>query len=51
MIFEITIKFFIVLVRLILEGVGIDGFTGPRQEIDIGYEFGLELFLKGLGCK
>ena len=48
---EITIKVLIVLVRLILEGVGIDGFTGPRREIDIRYEFDLELFLKGLGCK
>ena len=50
-IFEITIKFLIFLVRLILEKVGIDGFTGPPREFRIRYEFGLKVFLKGLECK
>ena len=40
-IFEITCKFLIVFVRLILEKVETDGFTGPRQEMDIRCEFGL----------
>ena len=35
----------IVLVRLILEKVGIDEFTGPQQEIKIRNEFGLKVFL------
>ena len=28
-----------------------DGFTGPRQEIDIRYEFYLKITLKHLGCE
>ena len=50
-IFEITVKFLIVLVRLILEKVGIDGFTGPRQKTGVRYEFGFKVFLKGLEGK
>ena len=46
MIFEITCKFLIVFVRLILEKVETDGFTGPRQEMDIRCEFGLKVTLK-----
>ena len=33
--FETTGKFVIVFVRLILGKVGVDVFTGPRQEIDV----------------
>ena len=33
--FEITGKFVIVFVRLILGKVGVDVFTGPRRESDI----------------
>ena len=51
MTFETTGKFLIVFVRLILGKVGVDGFTGPRRESDIRYEFDLKVVLKGLGCK
>ena len=37
--FETTGKFVIVFVRLILGKVGVDGFTGPRGESDVGYKF------------
>ena len=33
--FETTSKFVIVFVRLILEKLRVDGFTGPRRESDI----------------
>ena len=33
--FEITGKFLIVVVRLILAKVGVDVFTGPRQESEV----------------
>ena len=33
--FETTGKFVIVLVRLILGKLGVDGFTGPRRENDV----------------
>ena len=49
--FETTGKFVIVFVRLILGEVGVSGFTGPRRESDIRYEFDLKVVLKGLGCK
>ena len=49
--FETTVKFLTVLVRLILGKVGVDGFTGPRREGDIRYEFELKALLKGLGWK
>ena len=45
-IFETTSKFLFAFVRLILARVGVDGFTGPRQEIDVRYEFGLKVILK-----
>ena len=38
-IFETTIKFLIVFVRLILEKVWVDEFIGPRQKRDVRYEF------------
>ena len=41
MIFETTRKFDIACVRLILGKVGVDGFTGPRHEAGVRYEFGL----------
>ena len=47
MIFETASKFIIVFVRLILGKVLRDGFTGPRREIDIRYQFGLKVILKG----
>ena len=50
MIFE-TSKFFIAVVRFILGKVWVDRYTGPRQEIDIRYEFDLKLLLKYLECK
>ena len=50
-IFEITGKFFIVFLRLILGIKGVDGVTGPRWETDIRYEFDLKVILKVLGCK
>ena len=49
--FETAGKFLIVFVRLILGEVGIDGFSGSRQESDIRYEFDLKVVLKVLGCK
>ena len=51
LIFETTSKFLIVFVKLILGKVGVDGFTAPRREIDIRYEFDLKVILKDLGCK
>ena len=45
------VNFQLFFVRLILGKSGIDGVTGPRREIDIRYEFGLKLVLKGLECK
>ena len=33
--FETTGKFLIVFVRLTLEKMGVDGFTGPRRESDV----------------
>ena len=51
MIFEITSKFHIVFVKLMIDKVGVDGFTRPRQETDIRYEFSLKVTLKGLGYK
>ena len=39
--FETTGKFLIVFVTLILRKVGVDGFTGPRRESDIRYQFDL----------
>ena len=51
MIFETTSKFLIVFVRSILGKVGVDGFTGPRREIDIRSEFDLKVNLKDLGCQ
>ena len=50
-IFEVTSKCLIVFVRLMLGKVKVDGFTGPRRKIDMRYEFGLKVILKGLGCK
>ena len=50
-IFPATSKFLIVLVRLILGKVGVDGFTGPGWETDIRYEFDLKGLLKCLGWK
>ena len=50
-VFEITSKFLIVFVRLILKKVRVDVFTGPRREIDIRYEFSFKVLLKYLGCK
>ena len=47
--FQAAIKPVIVSVRLILPKVRVDEFTGLQQEINIGYEFGLKLILKGLG--
>ena len=49
--FETTGEFLIAFVRLILGKVGVDGFTGPRRESDIRYEYDLKVVLKGLGCK
>ena len=49
--FEPGFKFLIVFLRLILGKVRVDGFTRPRWENDIRYEFELKELLKGLGCK
>ena len=49
-IFEITNKFIILFVRLILGKVRVDRFTGPRWKIDIRYEFGLQIILNDLRC-
>ena len=46
-IFLATSKFLIVLVRLILGKVGVDGFTGPGWETDIRYEFDLKILFSG----
>ena len=51
MIFQTTGKFLIVIVRLILGKVGVDGFTGPRGESDIRYKCNLKVVLKGLGVQ
>ena len=50
-IFKITSKYLIGFVRLILGKVGVDGFTGPRREIDMRYEFGFKVIWKDLGYK
>ena len=50
-IFETTSKFLIVLVRLLLGKVWVDGLTGLRQEIDFRYGFGSNIILRNLGCK
>ena len=49
MVFETTSK--VAFVILIMKKVGVDGFTEPRREIDIRYEFGLKVILKDLGYK
>ena len=49
--FETTSKLLIAFVTLILVKVGVDGFAGPRGEIDIRYEFNLKVILKDLGFK
>ena len=49
MIFQATRKFAIASDRLILGKVWVDGFTGPRHETDVTYEFGFKVILKGLG--
>ena len=51
LIFETASKFLIFFVRLILAKVGVDGFTGPRREIDIRYELDLKIILTGLEYK
>ena len=38
-------KFVIVFVRLILGKVGVDGFTGPRRERDVGHKFDFKSIL------
>ena len=43
--FETTGEFVIVLVRLILGKLGVDGFTGPRRESDVEYKFHLKSIL------
>ena len=50
-IFEITGKFLIAFVKLILGKKGVDGVTGPRRKNDIRYEFNLKVSLKDLGWK
>ena len=50
-IFETTRKLLIAFVRLILGKLWVPGFTSPRQEIAIRYEFSLRVLLKGLKCK
>ena len=42
-IFKNTGKLLIDFVRLILGKARVNGFTGPRQEIDIRYEFDLKV--------
>ena len=49
MIFQITSKFLIVFVRLILGEKGVDEVTGSQREINIRYEFDLKVILKALG--
>ena len=49
MIFETANKFVIIFVGLMLEKVGVDGFSGSRREIDIKHEFDFELLRKTLG--
>ena len=49
--FETANKFVIDFVRLILEKVGADGFTGLRRKIGIRDEFDLKVILKRLGSK
>ena len=48
-IFETANKFVIIFVGLMLEKVGVDGFSGSRREIDIKHEFDFELLRKTLG--
>ena len=40
--FPKTTKFDIACIRLMLEKVGVNGFTGPRSETDVRYEFGFK---------
>ena len=51
LIFETESNFLIAFLRLILGKVEVDGFAGPRLEIDIRYEFDFKMFLKDLLCK
>ena len=51
MIFEATGKIVTVCVRLMLGKLGVNEFTGPRQEIDVSYGFDFWFALKTLGCK
>lgn len=46
-IFQTYCKFFIVFIRFILGKVRIDGFSGPRRQIDIKFEFGFKSNTKG----
>ena len=49
MIFEITSKFPIVILRLVFGKVWVDGVTGPERVSEIRYESDLQIVLKGLG--
>ena len=44
--FKAASKFLILLVRLILGKVWVDGFIGSRQKIDVIYKFGFILIFK-----
>ena len=49
--FETTSKFSIVILRLVLGKVVVDGATGQLREIDVRYESDLKVILNGSGCK
>ena len=51
MTFEKRGKFLIVFVRLILRKAGVDGFSRPRPESGIRYEFDFKVVLKSLRWK
>ena len=46
---KVNLSFF--FIRLIFRKVWFDGFTEPRRETDVRYEFGFKVILKGLNCK
>ena len=50
-ILQTTGKFVFFFLRMILGKVGINGFSASLRKIDVRYEFGFKVILKGLSCK
>lgn len=50
MTFQATRKFTTAFVGLILQKVRVAGFSEPRRETDVRYEFDFKVIFKNLGC-